>query len=208
MIPVPNPKNTTPVSINENVLKLCSQIDPTQRPQYVPVVATVGCRMENCFINVPKHVATAGGSIQYGWMIWEHPGILIEGTFHAVWSKSDGQLLDITPTRDNEPKILFLPDSVRRWEGKLTDNIRLPLNDSPSTYFGINLSKAMFALQSKYFDGAMTRYPIDEYEHVLARFGLRPGHKNQLGPYEMCPCGSGSNFKFCCLQEIRRKAPR
>ncbi|MGA2786488.1 MAG: SEC-C metal-binding domain-containing protein [Verrucomicrobiota bacterium] len=206
MIPIHNPKNTTPVSINESVLKLCSQIDPKQTPQYVSVSAVAGSRMENCFLNVPSHVVKAGGSVQYGWMIWEHPGVLVEGIFHAVWLKPDGQLLDITPTRDDEKQILFLPDSVRKWEHKLVDNIRLPLTNSSKANFGINLSKAMAALQSKYFDGEKSAVPKDEYDHVLARFGLRPGHKDQIGPYEMCPCGSGKNFKFCCMTEIKIKA--
>ena len=131
---------------------------------------------------------------------------MVEGIFHAVWLKPDGQLLDITPTRDDEKQILFLPDSVRKWEHKLVDNIRLPLTNSSKANFGINLSKAMAALQSKYFDGEKSAVPKDEYDHVLARFGLRPGHKDQIGPYEMCPCGSGKNFKFCCMTEIKIKA--
>jgi hypothetical protein len=203
MFAIPNPKNTTPVSISENVLKLCSQIDPIQTPKYVPVSAMKGSSKENCFLNVPTHVATAGGSVQHGWMIWEHPGVLIEGIFHVVWLKPDGQLLDITPTRDGEKQILFLPDNVRKWERKLVDNIWLPLTDSPKAHFGINLSKAMAALQSKYFDGEKSAVPKDEYDYVRARFGFCPGHKNQLGPYELCPCGSGKNFKFCCMKEIK-----
>lgn len=198
-----NPKNTTPKSVSKEVLELCAMIDATQSPIYVDVPFADG-KLEDCFPNVQARVAKDGGMIQYGWMIWEHPGVLVEGVFHAIWRKPSGDLLDITPTRDRESRILFLPDSKRTWQRELVDNIRLPLNDLPKTRFAIKLSQAMFALQKAYYADGRSMVPKSELQLVLARFGLCPGHKAQLGLYEDCPCGSGNRFKFCCINETKR----
>src|SRR5688572_33242240 len=103
-----NPKNTTPKSVSKEVLELCAMIDATQSPIYVDVVPFADGKLEDCFPNVQARVAKDGGTIQYGWMIWEHPGVLVEGVFHAIWRNPSGDLLDITPTRDRENRILFL----------------------------------------------------------------------------------------------------
>jgi hypothetical protein len=67
-----------------------------------------------------------------GWTIWEWPRVLIEAEFHCVWRQSDGTLLDITPKPVQVPRILFLPDPVRRYQARQVDNIRKPLDRDPA----------------------------------------------------------------------------
>jgi len=68
----------------------------------------------NCHTNVLHRVREHGGERLNGWMIWEAPGLFAEGEFHCVWRSPDGDLVDVTPRRDGEARILFLPDPATR----------------------------------------------------------------------------------------------
>ena len=65
--------------------------------------------MLDCFVNVSRYAERFGGSIQYGWLIWEWPTIMIEAEFHAVWVTPQGALKDITPNPFGMGQVLFLP---------------------------------------------------------------------------------------------------
>jgi hypothetical protein len=195
--------NTTPKEISAKILELCAKIDSTQKPLFVEVANEQGNKQDDCFENVRLWVEKKGGRIQYGWTIWENPQILVEGEFHAVWETPEGRLLDITPKRDGEAKILFLPDSKKIWTEEPVDNIRLPLTDATHTRLMIRLNESMFALHKRYYKNGKTEVPYDEYLATLARFGLNPDHPKAIGVYDFCPCGSGNKFKFCCAEAVK-----
>jgi hypothetical protein len=117
---------TTPLAVTARILEFCRGIDPTTAPIYVPVQPEPECIVDDCFFNVADEVALRGGNIQYGWIIWEFPTILLAAEFHAVLER-EGRLLDITPKRDGEERILFLPDSTRKYELHPVLPIRTPL---------------------------------------------------------------------------------
>lgn len=100
---------TAPQTISPAIVSLCREVRPDHAPTWVQVRADRDAIMNECFNNVSAKVARAGGSIVYGWLIWEWSRVFIEAEHHAVGEK-DGALLDITPHVNSEPKVLFLAD--------------------------------------------------------------------------------------------------
>jgi hypothetical protein len=194
---------TTPKTIDDKVIELCRKIDPTKSPVYIDVLNDSRLKKDNCFENVDVKVRQEGGRVQYGWTIWEHPNVMIEGEFHAVWVNPKGQMIDITPKTDAEAKILFLPDSTRIYKNELVDNVRMLTVETPENRLTVKIGEAKFELSRKYSVDGIPKVPIEEYHRMLARFGLNPGHRDSISPYDPCPCESGKKFKFCCQETIR-----
>jgi hypothetical protein len=188
------PKTTTPPRISEQILELCRTIDPTQEPLYVPVRPWHGGRADYCFYNVEDKVKASGGGVQYGWTIWEQPGILIEAEFHAVWISPQSEFVDITEKVDGEQEILFLPDSSRVWEGEMIENIRRPLVDNAYTRHLIRYSEAMFRLRKKYWRDGQSMISFEELQRHEWQYGLQ---NLKAGRNEPCYCGSGKKYKKC-----------
>lgn len=82
-----------------------------------------------CFSNVEQAVKEFGGSIQYGWNIWQNY-IYLDAEFHAVWRMPDGALKDVTPQMDGEKAITFVPADNRNYRGFSIKNRRYPCIDS------------------------------------------------------------------------------
>ena len=122
---------TTPRKITDRVRQLCNQIDRTQKPRYVAVRPEEYARETDCFFNVDEKIQREGGRRQLGWTIWEMKNVFLEAEFHAVWQSESGQLVDITPKKDGERRILFQPDSIRTYNRESVDNIRLALRNDP-----------------------------------------------------------------------------
>lgn len=125
---------TTPSRITADVRRLCRRLGSVSEPVFVDVSASRATSQEDfddCFHDVQREVEKSGGNIQYGWTIWEWPGIFIEAEFHAVWRRTDGELLDVTPKKDGEERILFVPDLVRVFSGKQIDNVRVAIGRDP-----------------------------------------------------------------------------
>ena len=71
-----------------------------------------GCEIEQCFRNVERQVAVAGGRMETGWAFFEEFNISIHTVAHAIWVTPRGDRMDITPFRYSPQKrILFLPDA-------------------------------------------------------------------------------------------------
>jgi hypothetical protein len=122
---------TTPSHISADIRRLCRKIGDIGEPIFVDVSALPDSSGADCFIDVQKQVQAYGGSIQHGWTIWDWPGISVEGEFHAVWKKPDGQLLDITKKFDGETRILFAPDPTRVFSNRRVDTVRMAVGKDP-----------------------------------------------------------------------------
>jgi hypothetical protein len=118
-------------TITKGLLKLARQIDATFSPAPVAVKPGDDCQPDSCFENVPAVVRRHGGTVQHGWLLREQPTIFVEGKFHAVWRRPDGDLIDVTPRADQLTEILFLPDSRMVWEGEPVESYRLQLHEQP-----------------------------------------------------------------------------
>lgn len=152
---IPPPKvasNTTP-----SVKTLCEQLVPNEKPIYLNVETINGTIEKECYKNVEYMIRNKGGSIQYGWQIWETlPNLMVEAEFHAVWKDGNGVFHDITQkSLPNIKQILFLPDHSRKYLGKQIDNVRIPLQDEV-------LIKQFIENAEKYFEatnrGALANY--------------------------------------------------
>ena len=128
-MPIPLPKvalNTMP-----NIVALCERLVPNEKPLYLNVEIVSGAIENECYKNVESMIKNNGGSIQYGWQIWETiPNLMAEAEFHAVWIDKNSTLHDVTPkSLPGINRILFLPDPSRQYLGKQIDNVRIPLQD-------------------------------------------------------------------------------
>lgn len=101
---------TTPVAITPKIQSFMEglSIEPSV---WTPVVDDPVGLFGWCSDGVLERVRLNGGSICYGWTIWELPKLLITAEFHAVWVDAHGKLWDITPKPAGETQILFAPDN-------------------------------------------------------------------------------------------------
>ena len=86
-----------PDRITSPIRRLCNRIAPGETPVYVKVIVESGTDVNDCFINVENKIKRDGGKVQYGWVIWYLPGILMEAEFHAIWISPKGESIDISP---------------------------------------------------------------------------------------------------------------
>jgi hypothetical protein len=200
----------TPVVISNEILDLCTAIDPAQQPQYVQVIAEPGYVFDECFFNVRDKIEKHGGAIQFGWAIWEWISILIEAEFHAVWISPEGELVDVSEKPNNIERILFLPDTQLEYdysiEGFRVNNIRKPIVDHSIIHELIDLMEQRFLLEEKYSKGRIVEIPKDEFLPIERRVGeialmIQQGkHFGKIGRNAPCPCGSGKKYKKCCIK--------
>lgn len=101
---------TTPKEITPLIEKFASQILKGVEPIFVPVKHDPYGLYGYCSDGVHAKIKHDGGSIRFGWTLWEWPGVLLTAEFHSVWISPDGDFIDITPKPARETRILFLPD--------------------------------------------------------------------------------------------------
>lgn len=140
---------TAPKTISEFVLKFCSEITSVFPPVYLQIESFSGAIPDECYENVEKYIKQYGGSIQYGWQIWEWPNVMIEAEFHAVWVSASGEYKEVTPKASGIDKVLFLPDPTRKYRGKQINNIRKALKEKQSIKDFIDSSNKLFELLNR-----------------------------------------------------------
>jgi hypothetical protein len=186
----------------QHVREFCYEISSDREPAYLDVSPSEQDISLDCFMNVEKHIAKAGGSIQYGWRIWEWPNTLIEAEFHAVWRTPDGKLVDTTPAPKDFRRILFLPDASRSYEGRQVDNIRKALYKHPLVAEFIRLWEEQFEI-----------YNRGERAHMHGEMAFKKSEKHRLIAIKkrivqiqmllsLCPCGSLLRFHRCCGRDL------
>jgi hypothetical protein len=118
-----------PAVVDERVMRLARLAVPkrTGRPVFVPCQPVEGEAYNECFPIVKAQVERQGGRRVVGWSLWEHPKVMLEAEFHAVWQTPDGNLLDLVPRERSFPFILFLKDTGRAYQGFPLDNLRMAL---------------------------------------------------------------------------------
>jgi hypothetical protein len=196
-------KPRPPRAVHKFVLRLVDKIGTGAAPVWVNVKTAKNAIVDECFINVRNHIEKSGGTIQYGWTIWQSANVLIEGEFHAVWVSPQGQYLDVSPKPDGETRILFLPDNSRKWNEQLMDNVRLPLINAPEIdqYLKAAAEQAAYRQANWKPDSPMTL----EQNERMEEFGMNElrlvadiASKYVPAPNKPCPCESGRQFGNCC----------
>jgi hypothetical protein len=138
--PLPRPVTDTPA-----VRAFCEELVPGQIPVPVRIAPPKGATLDECVENVKSVVEFNDGSIEYGWMLWERPGVMLEAEFHAVWVRPSGSRLDVTPKLlPGMTEIVFLPDPDLVYEERQIDNKRVALADDPLIQQYIDAAEAYF----------------------------------------------------------------
>ena len=114
---------TTPTVLTPKIKEYCKCISDAT-PVYVDVHPALGMNFNNCFPNVSSLVEQIGGKQVNGWAVWQFANVYIYFEAHAVWQKDTDCLIDPTPHTDGETRILFLPDSKVRYQGRKIQGIR------------------------------------------------------------------------------------
>ncbi len=198
----------TPDRNSISAKQFCREINPSSGPEYIAITPAPGCEPNDCFNCVRQKVERAGGRIQYGWAIWEWPGVYVEAEHHAVWEPSPGAtLIDITPSDDPEDtRRLFVRDDAATYdfqnEGVLRHNKWQAQNDDPLIarfFHAVEAKKEI--LNSLPVVGEIvvdietaTRFEQAESEHIRLYELLARKYTPQSAP---CFCGSGAKFKRC-----------
>ena len=206
-------KQTTPDSINEDVLEFCKEIEPSNQPFFIEVEPHEESELQECFSNVQNYIKKFGGILQQGWTIWEISKKYIEAEFHAVWTDGKEKYLDISPKPDREKKILFLKDDKVKSKNEPVGNIRRVLLDGAEFRTIKIFGERQFEVFKKYWDGSKMMVPLSELanlEKLREKIFLSELQKDKLegkvkiGKNEKCPCGSGLKYKKCCLNKMEK----
>lgn len=142
----------TPVQITAEIERFCEEVAPGQKPVYVPVKPEKEAEVSRCHVNVEHHVKAHGGTPMYGWIIWQSPALL-HAEFHCNWLSSNGKLSDITPKVDGETQILFLPDQIVKWNGRVVPSRRKARRQSPAIDRFVATYEQMDKIGAKYLAG-------------------------------------------------------
>lgn len=61
----------SPQAISAPILALCRELGTDRQLVWVSILPEPGALMSECFSNVSAKVASEGGTLLYGWTIWE-----------------------------------------------------------------------------------------------------------------------------------------
>lgn len=115
-------------------------------PIYVGCDPVKDAPQNECFQVVQSYIEQNGGTAVIGWAIWERPKVFIEAEFHAIWRAPDGRYLDISPRQRRVPRILFIQDNRRKYEGVQVDNVRKSLTKDKDVERFLFLRREYFKL--------------------------------------------------------------
>lgn len=192
---------TTPKEISRPIKRLIEKVAPGAKAIYLPVTPESAAVVNECFPNVQAKIERSGGSMLCGWQVWEWPHVLVEAEFHAVWQSPAGELVEITPKAQQEPRILFVPDPRLHYHGLPKDNVRLALRDDQLIRHFIRASELIVQVMNK-------GERISQYGHISvpaneimplqqAREFLGASISLGLRDHEACLCESGQKYKRC-----------
>lgn len=200
-----NSSTRTPLKLTNKILQLCSGLRSDSEPLFVSVTPSKYAVKNECFDNVEKHIQIYGGTVEFGWQIWEWPLVLVEAEFHAIWKSKEGKRVDITPKPFPTKQILFLPDPTRKYTGKQVRNVRLPLKDTAPINEYINLCDKEFALLNRGSRARQREITLSNSERqthrsIMIRKQILSEQFSKFTPArnEPCFCGSGEKYKRCC----------
>ena len=168
VLPIPRPVVDRP-----EVRLLCERLVPRAIPVVLHVDAPPWADPNECTQNVASVIEIYGGSVEYGWQLWETlPGVLLEGEFHAVWVDPKGRRLDVTPKEiAGLACSVFLPDPALVYEGRQIDNVRVPLKDDTLITAFIQAAEDFFEVTNRGeladYHGALVLTP--EMKAIAAR---------------------------------------
>jgi len=193
---------TTPRRIDGTVRDFCRNLNRSVEPVYVDVRPGQADTRAECFFNVRRYVEGFGGAFAYGWSVrmWER--VYMEAEHHAVWRRPDGALLDVTPMRSHEARILFVRDDRRTFDFEgmwRRDNVRHALAADALVVDFLDAAAGWVSFQGEQADGTMVGYREREATLVSRYRQLQAAlYRKYLRDNDTCPCDSGREVERCC----------
>lgn len=124
--------DTLPRAVTRGIRAFC-RILAEGDPVFVRCRPDRAAVASECFDNVARKVARAGGTVACGWAIWTTPGVYIEAEHHGVWRRRTGELVDVSPQPNLPKRILFLPDPEAIYDPLVhRDNVLVAASDDPA----------------------------------------------------------------------------
>jgi hypothetical protein len=191
----------TPENISKPIKKLAKQLVALPSLAYVNVMPETFSILNECYENVKIKISKDGGNIQYGWQIWEWPGVYIEAEFHAVWVSTTNLLIDITPKDYSVDRILFLPDPIRIYKNNSIDNERRPLRNDRLIRDFLQTAKEINRLKIEgETPGNPNETTVDQSEYApwaIRHDELMKMIANNCTEKSPCFCGSNKHYNNC-----------
>ena len=96
-----------PKTITPAVSQICQQLG-AEHPAFIPLQPAQDARVGKCYDNCASFVQLHGGSLQYGWLLWELADVCLFAEHHCVVNVNN-QIIDVTPQQSDIKSILFAP---------------------------------------------------------------------------------------------------
>ncbi len=199
-----------PLSVSKRLQSICAEVSPGHDPVFIDIEPLPEFPPDNCFFNVAEMVEREGGESVFGWAIYEWPRVWHEFQFHAVWRDCDGTYHDVTPRRDNEKVVLFLPSDIE-FAGSPVSSRWFLMTNRPQVKAIREIQIEIESLkQESYAERGMAPLPAGpardrilflEREKMILMSQLN--HAPAMG--DPCPCMSRQKFKFCCGRGANRR---
>ena len=196
----------TPKEVTDIVKGFCYEIGSINEPIWVDVLPEQNAVEGDCFFNVQNLIEEKGGSIQYGWQIWECEGHFIEAEFHAVWKSENGNLVDITPKDRPTSRILFVPENNKKYDGNDVENIRKSLSSNKLVSYILSLAHEEYKMISAGRIGSSMNINMDQskYRNIQTSKSLLVNMvDDNMTRNSLCACRSGNKFKHCHEKSIK-----
>ncbi len=198
----------SPIETNEFIDKILAKIGSEYEPEQVPVKIEPYAKIHNCYIDVEQKVKLEGGSIHFGWAIFQ-TDILCEAEHHAVYELENGDLIDISPREFPFESIMFVPDNKAKYTGQSIDNVRINITENVVVDDFILICECVEKLYSygNRINDEQLNLPefifqlIKQYEDLKISYltFIRNG-----GRYNTtCFCGSPKNYNNCHGKSLR-----
>lgn len=159
---------------------------------YVKKLPESDCIAGNCFSNVQMCIKKFGGTLLMGWSITVRPNIFIEAEAHAIWKKTEDEIIDVTPIDDDSEYTLF--SYKEDMLVKKTPSKYIPFTSSELVHEYINLRNQFENIRCSATDDTI-QIPATIMNRIIEIDNM---FLTKVGVNEKCPCQSGLKYKKCC----------
>lgn len=150
----------------------------------------------NCHVNVKNCIDKHGGNSISGWLLnrdqlRSERGMYV-WSFHSVWQKPDGKLLDVTEDRHyvGRDKTIFVPDANRKPDlvkGSAYNNFIVFTDLAFANYYGNSVGKNLIP-NKVYWSNNTMQHLLSEDEHsgeYLLIINYPDNYKNMCDEYQV-----------------------
>lgn len=200
---------TSPRIISQPIRSLCRYLNRELDPIWVTVRPSPDAIVSECFNNVAAKVKNEGGSLLFGWTIWEWSRVFIEAEHHAIWVR-EGVPVDITPPVSGEDRVLFLPDPERAYDferKRRLANVKRSLGQFASVDRWLVASDALHRTLEENSVGNEIRINrsllqgfAERARQAQAQILVDLAQNTKVN--DPCFCSSSKKFKKCCAGMI------